>query len=78
MAVSSKGNNKFLEAVNYIIDWGSIDEIFKKKLLVLNEKSLVSPIVIYSLIAPTIISSLTFTLSIIINIDRWVVNLLGL
>jgi len=30
MAVSSKRNNKFLEAVNYIIDWGSIDEIFKK------------------------------------------------
>lgn len=30
VAVSSKGNNKFLEAVNYIIDWGSIDEIFKK------------------------------------------------
>lgn len=30
MAASSKGNNKFLEAVNYIIDWGSINEIFEK------------------------------------------------
>ncbi len=30
MAVSSKGNNNFLEAVNLIIDWKSIDKIFKK------------------------------------------------